>query len=64
MEVSGQLHVPAAVPPGEIAPGTHWFGGWVGPRVGLDTVVKRQIPSPCRDSNPLTFSPKPSPSLK
>jgi hypothetical protein len=23
---------------GEIAPGTHWIGGWVGPRAGLDTV--------------------------
>jgi hypothetical protein len=25
---------------------THWIGGWVGPRAGLDTVVKRKIPSP------------------
>jgi hypothetical protein len=23
----------------------------VGPKAGLDTVVKRKIPSPCRDSN-------------
>jgi len=23
------------------APGTHWLGGWVGPRAVLDTVVKR-----------------------
>jgi hypothetical protein len=30
----------------ERAPGTHWIGGWVGPRAGLDTVVKRKIPSP------------------
>jgi hypothetical protein len=22
------------------APGTHWTGGWVGPRAGLDPVVK------------------------
>jgi hypothetical protein len=29
--------------PREIAPGTHWIGGWVGPRAGLDTVVKRGI---------------------
>jgi hypothetical protein len=27
-------------------PGTHWIGGWVGPRAILDTVVKRKIPSP------------------
>jgi hypothetical protein len=44
MEVSGQLHAPAALPPG--------IGGWVGPRAGLDAVLKRKIPSPCRKSNP------------
>jgi hypothetical protein len=27
MEVSCQLHTPAALPPGERAPGTHWLGG-------------------------------------
>jgi hypothetical protein len=27
----------------EIAPCTHWIGGWVGPRVGLDDVEKRKI---------------------
>jgi hypothetical protein len=32
-------------------PGTHWIGGWVGLRAVLDAVVKRKIPSPCRDSN-------------
>jgi hypothetical protein len=36
----------------EIAPGTHWIGIWVGPRAVLDTVVKRKIPSPRRESNP------------
>jgi hypothetical protein len=29
--------------PGERAPGTHWMGGWVGPRVGLDAAEKRKI---------------------
>jgi hypothetical protein len=33
-------------------PGTHWIGGWVGPRAVLDTVVKRKIPSSRRESNP------------
>jgi hypothetical protein len=33
-------------------PGTHWIGAWVGPRVGLDAVAKRKIPSPLRESNP------------
>jgi hypothetical protein len=32
----------------------------VGPRAGLDAVVRRKIPSPYRDSNPLSSSPKPS----
>jgi hypothetical protein len=53
MEVSGQLHAPAALPPGR-APGTNWIGGWVGPRAVLDAVVKRKIPSPRRESNPRT----------
>jgi hypothetical protein len=38
----------------ESAPGTHWTGGWVGPRAVLDAVVKRKIPSPHRESNPRT----------
>jgi hypothetical protein len=25
---------------GERAPGTHWIGGWVGPRAGLDDIEK------------------------
>jgi hypothetical protein len=49
MEVSSQLHALAALPPGEGAPGIHWIGGWVGPRVILDTVSKRKIPSPCQE---------------
>jgi hypothetical protein len=35
MGVSGQLHAPAALSPGN-RPGTHFIGGWVGPRAGLD----------------------------
>jgi hypothetical protein len=38
--------------PRKRSPGTHSIGGWVGPRAGLDAVVKRKIPSPCRYSNP------------
>jgi hypothetical protein len=30
----------------ERAPGTHWLGGWVGPRAGLDTVEKRNSQHP------------------
>jgi hypothetical protein len=45
----GQLHIPAALPPGKKTPGTHWIRGWVGPRAGLDD-VKRKI-FLYRDSN-------------
>jgi hypothetical protein len=43
MEVSGQLHTPAALPPGKQPHGTHWIGGWVGPITGLDDVEKRKF---------------------
>jgi len=33
--VSGQQHAPAALYPRK-RPGTHFTGGWVGPRAGLD----------------------------
>jgi hypothetical protein len=29
--------------PGEGSPGTHWVGGWVVPRAGLDAVEKRKF---------------------
>jgi hypothetical protein len=50
MKVSDQLHAPATLFPGK-NPGTHWIGGWVGPRAVLDAVLKRKIPSPRQESN-------------
>jgi hypothetical protein len=38
----------------ERVPGTHWIGGWVGPRAILNAVVKRKIPSPRRESKART----------
>jgi hypothetical protein len=38
--------------PRERSPGTHQIGGWVGPRAVLDAMVKREIPSSRRESNP------------
>jgi hypothetical protein len=35
MRVGGYRDDPAALPP-EKRPGTHYTGGWVGPRAGLD----------------------------
>jgi hypothetical protein len=39
MEVSGQLHTLTALPPGK-NPHSRFIGGYVGPRAGLDVVVK------------------------
>ena len=39
MRVDGQRHAPAAFPPS-----THWVGGWVGPRAGLDRRGKSRLP--------------------
>jgi hypothetical protein len=54
MEVNGQLHLPAALPPEKEPLVPHWIGGWVGPRAVLDAVVKRKIPSPRKELNPRT----------
>jgi hypothetical protein len=34
---------PGRFTPGERAPGTHWIGGWVGPRTGIDDVERRKV---------------------
>jgi hypothetical protein len=41
-----------AFTPGEKIPGTHWTGGWVGPRAGLNIEATRKILCPRRESNP------------
>jgi hypothetical protein len=53
MGVSGQRHVPAAFNPPGKDPGTHWTGGWVGPRAGLDAEARRKILYLCQGSNPV-----------
>jgi hypothetical protein len=42
MDVSDQLHAPAALAPGR-APDTYRIGGWMGPRAGLDTASQKEI---------------------
>jgi hypothetical protein len=42
---------PGRFTPRERVPGTHGIGGWVGPRAVLVGVVKRKIPSLCREYN-------------
>jgi hypothetical protein len=34
---------PDCFTPGERAPSTHWIGGWVGSRTGLDDIEKREF---------------------
>jgi hypothetical protein len=51
---------PARFTPEEIAPGTRWIGGWVGLRACPDTVEKREIFFPCRESNPGRLARSPS----
>jgi hypothetical protein len=41
--MSGQCHAPAVFYPQEWTPGTHWRGGWVGLRAGLDTEARRKV---------------------
>jgi hypothetical protein len=54
MGVSGEIHAPAALPPGKEPTGNHWIGSWVGHRTGLDAVAKRKntLFHLCRESNP------------
>jgi hypothetical protein len=53
---------PSRFIPGERAPGTHWLGGWMGPRTGLDTEENYLLPLP--GTKPRFFSrPVLSPSL-
>jgi hypothetical protein len=33
----------SALLPGRFNPRTHWIGGWVGPRAGLDEMEKREL---------------------
>jgi hypothetical protein len=35
---------PGRFTPGEIVSGTHWIGGWVGPRTGLDQKKRKFLP--------------------
>jgi hypothetical protein len=48
MKVSGQLHVPAALPPMKEP---------LGPRAGLEAVVRRKIPIPLPGLKPPTSQP-------
>jgi hypothetical protein len=52
IEEVGQLQAPRYFIPGKRAPGTHWIGGWMGPRASFYMVLKRKNCCPCWESNP------------
>jgi hypothetical protein len=39
--------------PGERTTGTHWIGGWVGPRAGLDAGLEEKTSAPAGDRTPI-----------
>jgi hypothetical protein len=41
-----------ALCPGKGPPSTHWIGGWVGPRAGLNVGTRRKILCSCQELNP------------
>jgi len=45
--------------PEEIAPGTHWIGGWVGPEPVWTRWRREQFPAPGRISTPELWSSSP-----
>jgi hypothetical protein len=45
--------LPGHFTPEERAPGTHWLGGWVGPKVGLDVVANKQNSTPAMNRTPV-----------
>jgi len=49
MEVSGEFYAPAAITPGERAPGTHLIRGLMGFSACLDAVAKRKVTAPVRN---------------
>jgi hypothetical protein len=59
IEVSGQYHSPASLPPSERAPNTHWKGDWVGPSSGLDDVEKKKDLSLTETRTPIPRSSNP-----
>jgi hypothetical protein len=43
---------PGRFTPGERAPSTHWTGGWVGPRTGLNDVKRKLLTLPRLELRP------------
>jgi hypothetical protein len=52
MEVSGQLHVPAALPPREQPQVTHWIERCASPTAGLDAWSSEALLAPTGNRTP------------
>jgi hypothetical protein len=48
---------PSRFTPGERVTGTHWIGGWVNPRAGLDDLEKILDPTGTRTPTPMAVQP-------
>jgi hypothetical protein len=58
MEVTGQLHVPSALPSRKQLPGTHWIRDWVGRRVDVNTIrEEKNLPVPGIEPRPSSLYP-------
>jgi hypothetical protein len=57
LEVSGQLHAPVALPPGEKAPIIHWIRGLMSPWTCLDDMEKNSWTYRYSKSDPLVLQP-------
>jgi len=57
MDVSGQLHATAALPPEKEHTGNHWIGGWVDNRTDMAAVAKRKKSLPLLGTEPRSSSP-------
>jgi hypothetical protein len=55
LEVSDQLHAPAALTPAERVPGTNSIRVWVCPKAGLDDVEKTEFLTIINYRNKFTF---------
>jgi hypothetical protein len=53
LDGNDQLHAPDSLPPGKKAQSTHWIGGLMGSRAGLDKVAKRKIRDPTGNQTPV-----------
>jgi hypothetical protein len=46
---------PRPLCPREVTTGTHWIGGWVGPKVRLNAVEQRRISCPYREDQAIAY---------